>query len=172
MSRFADRDHFAAYNGTGPIEMPSGGRIVFRLSRRGNRQLNHAIHMAAVTQIRNHGTAGRDYYRRKIEEGMAPKSALRALKRKISDALYARMINDASRAAHRRNEGGPGGQTGNDSASSATGSHPEPALRTSHSRTATNSKSSRAYKPTPHRRKPVNEPLDTTRRRSRGLAAR
>jgi hypothetical protein len=35
--------------------------------------------MAAVSQIRHHGTAGRDYYLRKIEEGMAPKSALRAL---------------------------------------------------------------------------------------------
>jgi hypothetical protein len=29
------------------------------LKRRGNRQLNHAIHVAAVTQIRDHGTTGR-----------------------------------------------------------------------------------------------------------------
>ena len=122
--RFASRDQFAAYNGTAPIEASSGNHIVHRLSRRGNRQLNHAIHMAAVTQIRHHGTTGRIYYQRKIAEGMARKSALRALKRKISDALYARMIADARRAA-RANEGGPGGQTGNDSASSATGSHPE-----------------------------------------------
>jgi transposase len=49
---------------------------------RGNRQLNHATHMAAVTQIHNHGTTGRIYYERKIAEGMARKSALRALKRK------------------------------------------------------------------------------------------
>ncbi len=147
ISRFPTRDHFAAYNGTAPIEASSGNRTIHRLSRRGNRHLNHAIHMAAVSQISHHSTAGRDYYLRKIDEGMAPKSALRALKRKISDALYARMINDASRAARRLNEGGPGGQTGNDSASSATGSHPEPALRKSHSRTTTNSKTSRAYKP-------------------------
>ncbi len=149
ISRFPTRDHFAAYNGTAPIEASSGNRTIHRLSRRGNRHLNHAIHMAAVSQISHHGTVGRDYYLRKIDEGMAPKSALRALKRKISDALYARMINDARRAARRLNEGGPGGQTGNDSASSATGSHPEPALRKSHSRTATNSKSSRAYQPSP-----------------------
>jgi transposase len=149
INRFPTRDHFAAYNGTAPIEASSGNRTIHRLSRRGNRHLNHAIHMAAVSQISHHGTAGRDYYLRKIDEGMAPKSALRALKRKVSDALYARMIADAQRAARRRNEGGPGGQTGNDSASSATGSHPEPALRKSHSRTATNSKSSRAYKPSP-----------------------
>lgn len=147
--RFPTRDHFAAYNGTAPIEASSGNRTIHRLSRRGNRHLNHAIHMAAVSQISHHGTAGRGYYLRKIDEGTAPKSALRALKRKISDALYARMIADAQRAARPLDQGGPGGHTGNDSASSATGSHPEPALRKSHSRTATNSKSSRAYKPSP-----------------------
>jgi transposase len=149
ISRFPTRDHFAAYNGTAPIEVSSGNRTIHRLSRRGNRHLNHAIHMAAVSQISHHGTAGREYYRRKIEEGMAPKSALRALKRKISDALYASMIADARHAARRLNGGGPGGQTGNDSASSAAGSHPEPAPRKSHSRTATHSKSNRAYKPSP-----------------------
>jgi hypothetical protein len=149
ISRFPTRDHFAAYNGTAPIEASSGNRTIYRLSRRGNRHLNHAIHMAAVSQISHHGTAGRDYYHRKIEEGMAPKSALRALKRKISDALYARMIADARRAARQPDQGGPGGQTGNDSASSATGSHPEPALRKSHSRTTTNSRTSRSYKPSP-----------------------
>lgn len=149
ISRFRTRDHFAAYNGTAPIEASSGNRTIHRLSRRGNRHLNHAIHMAAVSQISHHGTAGRDYYQRKIDEGMAPKSALRALKRKISDALYAHMIADAQRAARQPDQGGPGGQTGNDSASSATGSHPEPALRNSHSRTATNSRSSRTYKPSP-----------------------
>lgn len=55
--RFASRDHFASYNGTAPIEASSGNYNIHRLSRRGNRQLNHAIHMAAVVQIRNHGTA-------------------------------------------------------------------------------------------------------------------
>jgi len=53
VSRFASRDAFAAYNGTAPIEVSSGRRKVFRLSRRGNRRLNHAIHMAAVTQVRH-----------------------------------------------------------------------------------------------------------------------
>jgi len=42
VSRFPDRDHFAACNGTAPIEMSSGQRKVYRLSRRGNRRLNHA----------------------------------------------------------------------------------------------------------------------------------
>ena len=62
VSRFGNRDRFAACNGTAPIEVSSGGRKVYRLSRRGNRRLNHAIHMAAVTQIRYRHTKGRAYY--------------------------------------------------------------------------------------------------------------
>ena len=58
MSRFGGRDHFAAYNGTAPIEVSSGQRKVYRLSRPGNRRLNHAIHMAAITQIRNRHSQG------------------------------------------------------------------------------------------------------------------
>jgi len=64
VSRFPGRNHFAAYDGTAPIEVSSGGRKVHRLSRRGNRRLNHAIHMAAVTQIRHRHSPGRAYYDR------------------------------------------------------------------------------------------------------------
>ncbi|HET6919081.1 MAG TPA: transposase [Jiangellaceae bacterium] len=55
IGRFPSRDRFAADNGTAPIEVSSGERRrkLFRLSRRGNRRLNHAIHLAAVTQIRH-----------------------------------------------------------------------------------------------------------------------
>ncbi len=137
--RFANRDRFASYNGTAPIEVSSGDHKVHRLSRRGNRQLNHAIHLAAVTQIRYRHTEGRAYYERKREEGMTGKAALRALKRKISDALYAHMIDDARRRPSADQD--PGGQSGNDTASSAAGSHPDtPALRTSHSRAKANSR--------------------------------
>ena len=97
VSRFANRDGFAAYNGTGPIEVSSGGRVVHRLSRRGNRQLNHAIHMAAITQIRHAHSPGRAYYDRKLAEGKTTKEAIRALKRRISDALYQRLVADARR---------------------------------------------------------------------------
>jgi transposase len=138
IGRFPTRDRFAAYNGTAPIEVSSGNRTIYRLSRRGNRQLNHAIHMAAVSQISHHSTAGRTYYQRKIEEGMGRKAALRALKRKISDTIYGRMIDDARHRDSDTKGEDPGGHTGNDSESSAAGSHPvTPALRTSHSRVAT-----------------------------------
>src|SRR5205814_2189203 len=67
--RFPDPLRFAAYNGTAPIEVSSGGRLTHRLSRRGNRQLNHAIHMAAITQIRHQHSPGYAYYQRKLDEG-------------------------------------------------------------------------------------------------------
>jgi transposase len=144
ISRFSSKDRFAAYNGTAPIEASSGNNKVHRLSRRGNRRMNHAIHMAAVTQISHRGTEGRAYYDRKISEGMAHKSALRALKRRISDALYGRMIADARSAAAAIEEG-PGGQLGNDSISSVAGSHPQtPTLRSGHSRARSNPRSLRS----------------------------
>jgi len=118
VARFPSRDHFAAYNGTAPVEVSSGQRKIYRLSLRGNRRLNHAVHMAAITQIRHKHSDGRAYYQRKLAEGKTHKEALRCLKRRISDAIYARLRADARKA-------GPGGQPGNDTGSSATGSHPE-----------------------------------------------
>ena len=122
VSRFPGRDRFAAYNGTAPIEVSSGRRKIHRLSRRGNRRLNHAIHMAAVTQVRHRHSQGRAYYDKKLAEGKTPKEAMRSLKRQVSNAIYARLQADARRAAARA--GGPGGQPGNDSYSSAAGLHP------------------------------------------------
>jgi transposase len=114
VARFPDRDHFAAYNGTAPIEVSSGNRRIYRLSRRGNRRLNHVIHMAAVTQIRYRHSPGRAYYDRKLAEGKTPKEALRALKRRVSDAIFARLQADARRAAaspHQRAREGSRGTT-------------------------------------------------------------
>jgi transposase len=124
VARFASRDHFAAYNGTAPVEVSSGNRKIYRLSLRGNRRLNHAIHMAAITQIRYRHSGGRAYYDKKVTEGKTHKEALRCLKRRISDAIYARLQADARRAADAPEAAGPGGQPGNDSDASAAGSHP------------------------------------------------
>jgi transposase len=124
VSRFRNRDRFAAYNGTAPIEVSSGNRIIHRLSRRGNRRLNHAIHMAAITQIRHKHSDGHAYYDKKIAEGKTPKEALRALKRQVSDAIYRCLKADAARIAAASSKG-PGGHTGNDSVASVAGSHPE-----------------------------------------------
>jgi transposase len=143
VSRFANRDHFAAYNGTAPIEVGSGGHSVHRLSRRGNRQLNHAIHIAAITQIRHKHSPGRAFYERKLAEGTTKKEAIRVLKRRISDALYQHLIADAAHA-------GPGGQAGTTEQASVTGLAPQkPALRNSHSRTHTERRTRPATAVTP-----------------------
>ena len=125
VSRFPSRDNFAAYNGTAPVEVSSGNRKIYRLSRRGNRRLNHAVHMAAVTQIRYRHSDGRAYYDRKLAEGKTPKEALRCLKRRVSDAIYARLQADARRAAAFGRTGGPGGQPGNHSVASAAAHTPK-----------------------------------------------
>jgi len=121
VARFADGDRFAAYNGTAPIEVASGGHKVFRLSRRGNRRLNHAVHMVAVTQVVHRHSQGRPYYDRKLKEAKTNKEALRCLKRRISDAIFAHLVADADEAS----KAGPGGQRGDGSVSSVAGSHPE-----------------------------------------------
>jgi transposase len=108
VSRFKNRDRFAAYNGTAPIEVSSGQRKACRLSRRGNRRLNHAIHMAAVTQVRQKHSEGRAYYDKKLAEGKTRKEALRALKRQVSDAVFTRLQIDAQRT--QAQVGDPGGQ--------------------------------------------------------------
>jgi transposase len=124
VARFPGRDHFASYNGTAPVEVSSGNRKIHRLSLRGNRRINHAIHMAAITQLRHKHSEGRACYDKKAAGGKTRKEALRSLKRKISDAIFARLQADARQAAAARTNG-PGGQPGNGSDSSAASSHPE-----------------------------------------------
>src|SRR5262249_18938558 len=125
--RFPDRDHFAACNGTAPVEVSSGGRKIYRLSLRGNRRPGHAIHMAAITQIRHKHSQGRAYYDKKLAEGKTHKEALRCLKRGISAAISPALVPAARRAAAPRPEA-PGGQPGTRSVSRAAGSHPAPRL--------------------------------------------
>jgi transposase len=94
VARFATKDTFASYNGTAPIDVSSGDQIRHRLSRAGNRRINHALHMMAVTQIRNRGSQGRAYYERKRLEGKTGKEALRCLKRRLSDLVYYQLTED------------------------------------------------------------------------------
>jgi transposase len=100
-TRFETASRYAAYTGTAPIEFSSGGRIVHRLSRRGNRRLNHALHCAAITQIRHRHSPGRGYYDRKLAEGRTPREAIRALKRRLSDVAWRQLVADAGRAPNR-----------------------------------------------------------------------
>ncbi len=98
VTRFPTKGHFASYNATAPVDASSGPSARQRLNPRGNRKLNHAIHIAAISQLRYPGE-GREYYDRKIGEGKTSKEAIRALKRRISDRVYSHLIADHQRAA-------------------------------------------------------------------------
>jgi transposase len=94
--RFPTKHHFAAHTGTAPLEASSGQVIRHRLSRAGDRKLNHALYMMAMVQVRRPST-GQAYYRRKLAEGKSPKEALRCLKRRLSDAVYRCLLADQHR---------------------------------------------------------------------------
>jgi transposase len=93
IGRFPTAGHYARYNATAPIEASSGPKVRHRLNANGNRQLNHAIHIAALGQI-SHDTPGRAYYFAKQADGKSRKEAMRCLKRRISDAVYRQLRAD------------------------------------------------------------------------------
>jgi len=118
INRFPDRNHFASWNGTAPLDASSGDQTRHRLSRAGNRQINRALHVMAIVQLRN-PTEGRTYFDRRKAAGKTSMEAMRSLKRRLSDIVYRTMVTDALAVG-----AGPGGQRGNDSDSSATGLTP------------------------------------------------
>jgi hypothetical protein len=83
----------------------------------GNRKINRVLHIMAVVQLRNPST-GRTYYDRRKANGKTSMEAMRALKRRLSNVVYAHMLADR----HRRETASPGGQSGATTDSSATGS--------------------------------------------------
>ncbi len=123
VARFADRNRYASWTGTAPIEASSGEIVRHRLSRAGNRLMNHMIHMAAASQLR-HDTEGRAYYRRKLAAAKTKAEAMRCLKRRISDALYRQLRADAKNHPTANLDAGPGGHSGATLQSSAAGLHP------------------------------------------------
>ena len=103
-SRFPTADAFASYAGTAPVEASSGERIRHRLSRSGDRKLNSALHLVAVTQIRMTHSEGRRYYDRKIDQGKTHKEAMRCLKRKIAGRVWRVMLADEQLADEQRRD--------------------------------------------------------------------
>lgn len=92
VKRFPSEGHFARYVGTAPVPVASGASHRHRFNRRGNRQLNAAIHRVAITQLRIHEPA-QAYFSRKRAEGMSKTEALRALKRQITRTIYKTMVS-------------------------------------------------------------------------------
>jgi transposase len=94
ISRFPTEGHFARYSGTAPVPASSGASHRHRFNRRGNRQLNAALHRIAVTQLRMHEPA-KDYLAKKHAEGMSKTEAIRALKRHLSRVVFKTMTSMA-----------------------------------------------------------------------------
>jgi transposase len=118
-SRFPTAAAFANHAGVAPVEVSSAERVRHRLPRGGDRQLNLALHIVALTQIRMPGSSGRAYYDTQIAAGKTHNEAMRCLKRRLADHIWRVMIRDeGSRAA------GPGGHQGATLQSSAAGSTP------------------------------------------------
>jgi len=137
--RFADRDRFASWNGTAPLDASSGNQQRHRLSRAGNRRINRTLHIMAIVQLR-HPTEGRAYYDARKAGGMPSMMAMRALKRRLSNVVFSRMLADQKR----REKTGPGGQSGTTTNSSVTdltpdigsSDKPHPGPASTHPRTA------------------------------------
>jgi transposase len=77
IARFADRNRFASWTGVASLDASSAEQNRRRLSRAGNRRMNHVIHIAAISQLRL-DTDGRAYYRRKRAAGKTTLEALGA----------------------------------------------------------------------------------------------
>jgi hypothetical protein len=120
ITRFPTADKFASCNGTAPIEVSSGPRKIYRLPRARQPPAESRDPHGRSHPDRLQGQRRTRLLPAQTRRRQTPAEARRALKRKISNAIYARLIADA-----RAREAGPGGQPGNDSASSAASSHPE-----------------------------------------------
>jgi transposase len=85
--RFKTDASFARHTGTAPIPASSGNTQRHRLHRGGDRQLNHAIHIIALTRARV-DPATRAYLDRRHSEGKTKKEALRCLKRHLARHIW------------------------------------------------------------------------------------
>jgi hypothetical protein len=92
---------FARFNGSAPLQASTadepGEPVRHRYNPGGNRRVNRALHMMAVTQLRWEPRA-QALYARARARGHTKKEARRILKRHLSDVIYRRMIRDLEQA--------------------------------------------------------------------------
>jgi transposase len=99
--RFRTDASFALLSGTAPIPCSSGQRQQHRLNRGGDRQLNHALHIIAITRA-SHDADTKAYLARKEAEGKTTKGALRCLKRALARRFYHLLAEPSMRAQSQR----------------------------------------------------------------------
>lgn len=78
---------FAMLAGVAPIPASSGLRTRHRLNRTGDRQLNRALHVVALSRTRYHQPT-RDYVERRRAQGKTDREIRRCLKRYIARDLF------------------------------------------------------------------------------------
>lgn len=94
VTNFRSKAAFASLTGAAPLPASSGMTVRHRLNRHGNRKLNFALHYVALTRCRVDPET-REFMTRKMAEGKSRKEALRALKRHLSNRIYATILADA-----------------------------------------------------------------------------
>jgi transposase len=85
--RFPTDAHFARQAGVAPVPVSSGRKDRHRLDRGGDRQLNRALHVIAITRARIDPQT-RAYLERKRAEGKSNREALRCLKRHLARHIH------------------------------------------------------------------------------------
>ena len=98
VSRFRSKAAYARFTGTAPIPVWSGNAVRVRLNRGGNRAVNCALHMIAVTQARGLGP-GKNYLDKQLASGKTRTEALRLLRRRLSDTVFSALHADEAPAS-------------------------------------------------------------------------
>jgi transposase len=98
--RFPTDAHFARQAGVAPVPVSSGRKDRHRLHRGGDRQLNSALHMIAITRARIDPQT-RAYLERKRSEGKTKREALRCLKRHLARHVHRLLSMPPTKFDHR-----------------------------------------------------------------------
>jgi transposase len=92
-SRLRSKGSFAMLTGTAPLEASSGRTRRHRVNRRGNRQLNYALHIMALAR-RHRDADTKAYLARLRTEGKSNKEAMRCLKKHLSNVVFRQLVAD------------------------------------------------------------------------------
>ncbi|MEK7131563.1 MAG: IS110 family transposase [Patescibacteria group bacterium] len=92
IKRFKNKHHFSMYAGIAPTPHSSGRKNKMHTNPFGNRQLNRAIHVIALSQIAIKGDpTGEEYYQKKLKEGKTKLWALRCLKHQLAKVIFQKL---------------------------------------------------------------------------------
>jgi transposase len=91
-SRMVSEASFAALAGTSPVDASSGRQQRHRLNRGGDRQLNRALHVIALSRVRCHAETAA-YYQRLIAAGKTAREARRCVKRTLARHFHRKLCS-------------------------------------------------------------------------------